>query len=146
MVTVCTVYVISWSLNRNISCALDWIKIRWWWKFIIDYALFVSSCDPGDHNATQVSINNGVVCNAKWLSKRNCSQYATCTECLAKWPTHINEEQVTVFFVFELCILSLIYSQTVYVSWCCWDFSIYNLPFDIYLEIHYTIPVVPVVP
>ncbi|GFG35976.1 hypothetical protein Cfor_03559, partial [Coptotermes formosanus] len=52
------------------------------------------SCDPRDHNATQVSVNNGVVCDTKWLSKRNCEQYSTCTECLAKWPTHINEVQV----------------------------------------------------
>jgi hypothetical protein len=72
------------------------------------YVLFVCSCDPREHNATQVSVNNGVVCDTKWLSKRDCPQYTTCTECLAKWPTHINEIQVTLFLLLKLCVLSLL--------------------------------------
>ncbi|KAJ4443468.1 hypothetical protein ANN_05140, partial [Periplaneta americana] len=52
------------------------------------------SCGAKDLNVTQVSISNGQVCDGEWLSKRNCAQYTTCTECLAKWPSHINEPQV----------------------------------------------------
>ena len=70
------------------------------------YVLFLCSCDAREHNATQVSVNNGVVCDSKWLSKRDCLQYTTCTECLAKWPTHINEVQVMCLLL-KLYVLSL---------------------------------------
>jgi len=86
-------------------------------KMLVDlFCIFFFSCDPRDHNATQVSVNNGVVCDGKWLSKRNCAQYTTCTECLAKWPSHINEVQVTMISLLELCVcvLNLLISQTVY--------------------------------
>ena len=72
------------------------------------YVLFLCSCDAREHNATQVSVNNGVVCDSKWLSKRDCLQYTTCTECLAKWPTHINEVQVMLFLLLKLYVLSLL--------------------------------------
>ncbi|PSN57394.1 Multiple epidermal growth factor-like domains protein 8 [Blattella germanica] len=51
-------------------------------------------CEPSAHNATSVSKNNGIMCDDKWLEQRDCSQYTTCTECLAKWPSNINESQV----------------------------------------------------
>lgn len=38
--------------------------------------------------------NNGVVCSAEWLSQRMCEQYTTCTDCLARWPTHWDEPPV----------------------------------------------------
>jgi len=71
------------------------------------YVLFLCSCDAREHNATQVSVKNGAVCDSKWLSKRDCVQYTTCTECLAKWPTNINEAPVT-FLLLKLYVLSLL--------------------------------------
>ena len=66
------------------------------------------SCDPSAHNATSVSKNNGIVCDDKWLEQRDCSQYTTCTECLAKWPTNINESQVSTFipYIFRIEIIT----------------------------------------
>ncbi|XP_034236737.1 multiple epidermal growth factor-like domains protein 8 [Thrips palmi] len=47
-------------------------------------------CSSG--NGT-VRTTNGVSCNRKWISARNCSQHKACSECLASWPSHIEEGQ-----------------------------------------------------
>lgn len=47
-------------------------------------------CSSG--NGT-VRTTNGVSCNRKWISARNCTQHKSCSECLASWPTHLEEGQ-----------------------------------------------------
>ncbi|XP_046676550.1 multiple epidermal growth factor-like domains protein 8 isoform X2 [Homalodisca vitripennis] len=38
--------------------------------------------------------NNGVMCNREFLGQRTCEQYTTCTDCLARWPSHWDEPPV----------------------------------------------------
>lgn len=52
---------------------------------------FKESCDY--YNGTLIT-NNGVVCDYKWFSRRNCEHFKTCEECLAKWPSYSQEEPV----------------------------------------------------
>ena len=124
-----------WQRPCSISCTI-YFNVHLIWNFITDfvslsvclcawqldyrflYVLFLCSCDLREHNATQVSVNNGVVCDSKWLSKRDCLQYTTCTECLAKWPTHISEMQVTLFLPLKLHVLSLLVCFEVGIWWC----------------------------
>ncbi|KAE8741134.1 hypothetical protein FOCC_FOCC013392 [Frankliniella occidentalis] len=52
--------------------------------------LMPEECSSG--NGT-IRTTNGVVCNRKWISARNCTQHKSCSECLASWPSHIEEGQ-----------------------------------------------------
>ncbi|XP_067001504.2 multiple epidermal growth factor-like domains protein 8 [Anabrus simplex] len=51
----------------------------------------LESCE----NQVGIIVNdNGVMCNASWLAKRHCEQFTSCTECLAKWPSYLQEQEV----------------------------------------------------
>ncbi|XP_046398520.1 multiple epidermal growth factor-like domains protein 8 [Ischnura elegans] len=41
-----------------------------------------------------VTTNNGAKCDREWLEGRNCEEYTTCAECLARWPSHPSGKQV----------------------------------------------------
>ncbi|XP_026680192.1 multiple epidermal growth factor-like domains protein 8 [Diaphorina citri] len=41
----------------------------------------------------EVFIGAFPICNAQWLMNRRCQDAVTCTECLARWPIHWNQEQ-----------------------------------------------------
>lgn len=53
---------------------------------------------------------NGVSCNRKWISARNCTQHKSCSECLASWPTHLEEGQVSVHF----CVHMLSFCKVIF--------------------------------
>lgn len=47
----------------------------------------------GYYNGTLIT-NNGVVCDHKWFQRRNCENFNTCAQCMAKWPIYINEKPI----------------------------------------------------
>jgi len=45
---------------------------------------------------TSIALQVGVVCDAHRIEARDCSQYQTCSECLARWPAFPSISQVGV--------------------------------------------------
>jgi hypothetical protein len=45
---------------------------------------------------TSIAIQHGVVCDARRLELRDCSQYQTCSECLAQWPAFPGTSRVRI--------------------------------------------------
>lgn len=50
--------------------------------------------------------NNGVVCNREFLAQRTCEQYTSCTDCLARWPSHWDDPPVTFYFHYSLILIN----------------------------------------
>ncbi|XP_063223363.1 multiple epidermal growth factor-like domains protein 8 [Bacillus rossius redtenbacheri] len=48
------------------------------------------SCELGDRREHHKII----VCSDEWMDGRKCEQYGSCSECLARWPSHPKEKQV----------------------------------------------------
>ncbi|XP_054283597.1 multiple epidermal growth factor-like domains protein 8 [Macrosteles quadrilineatus] len=38
--------------------------------------------------------NNGVMCSREFLAQRTCEQYTSCSDCLARWPSHWEEPPI----------------------------------------------------
>uniref|UniRef100_A0A8D8PUQ8 Multiple epidermal growth factor-like domains protein 8 n=1 Tax=Cacopsylla melanoneura TaxID=428564 RepID=A0A8D8PUQ8_9HEMI len=57
------------------------------------YANGAESRDPCYNQNGTTTTNNGQVCNGQWLLSRRCQDATSCTECLASWPVHWDQEQ-----------------------------------------------------
>uniref|UniRef100_A0A146L5D8 Multiple epidermal growth factor-like domains protein 8 n=2 Tax=Lygus hesperus TaxID=30085 RepID=A0A146L5D8_LYGHE len=92
---VCAIWSSKEKCRRSLGCSYCSVSNNGItnnsYCFAAEKKMQVDPCQP--LNGT-IRTSNGVECNAEWMSRRTCEPFATCADCLARWPTQWDSPQV----------------------------------------------------